>query len=74
MKRKQANEITKNIIESISTELNEKYIRQVNVLKLNIDRTKNLLFKSFSPEQLELFNDYEQAQSDYVNYIMKNKT
>lgn len=70
MKRKRTEEKIKKLIEETSSKITEEIDREINVLKLNVERTKNLFLSSLNFEQKELYIEYEQAKADYCNYAI----
>lgn len=74
MKRKQKIEqAVKELMQSTVNEIQEERKRKNNILKLNLERTRYLLLSSFSPEQKQLFDEYEQANADYCNFLVESK-
>ncbi len=73
MKKKKTEEIVKNLIDSVATDIREERQRRLKVLRLNIERTKHFFLESLSSEQLELYQEYEMAQAEYCDYIVENK-
>ena len=73
MRKKRDEEKIKGFIKEVAGEVEEERRRKTDVLYLHVERTKFQLFNSFSEEQKELFEDYEQAQADYCNFILENQ-
>lgn len=70
MKRKRTEEKIKKLIEETSSKITEQINKEINVLKLNVERTKNLFLSSLNFEQKELYDEYEKAKADYCNYAI----
>ena len=70
MRKKRVDEKIKNLIIETSDKVREEINREINVLKLNVERTKGLFLQSLSVEQKELYEEYEQAKADYSNYAI----
>jgi hypothetical protein len=70
MRKKKAEEEIKKIIEMATARIREEVDREVNVLSLNVERTKNLFLQSLSAEQRELYEEYEIAKANYCNYMI----
>ena len=70
MRKKKIEEEIKKIIEVTTTSIREEVDREVNVLSLNVERTKNLFLESLSIEQRELYEEYEVAKANYCNYMI----
>ena len=70
MRKKRVDEKIKNLIIETSGKVREEINREINVLKLNVERTKGLFLQSLGVEQKELYEEYEQAKADYSNYAI----
>ena len=73
MRKKRDEEKIKEFIKTVAEEIDEERQRKTNALRMHVERTKFQLFNSFSEEQKELFEDYEQAKADYCNFILENQ-
>ena len=73
MRKKRIEEKVKAFIEEVAGEIREERRIKTDVLYLNVERTRRQLFNSFSEEQKQLFEDYEQAQAEYCNFMFENQ-
>ncbi len=73
MRKKRGEEKIKGFIKTVAEEINEERRRKTDILYMHVERTKTQLFNSFSEEQKQLFEDYEQAQAEYCNFMLENQ-
>lgn len=73
MLNKRDEEKIKGFIKEVAGEVEEERRIKTDVLYLHVERTRRQLFNSFSEEQKQLFEDYEQAQANYCNFMFENQ-